>query len=490
MCWMGVVDAIRRYGCTQLQSSGEPLIAVPSDEWLLRRARSSRHPFGGCPVSTSADVWHDPIAVRSTHESAVVVAVRVRRRWSGDPRVVVDVVVAVVVAVLSVVDVAAANDASRGQRPADALAYALVITASLNLFWRRRAPIAVLAYVTAAVAAMYLRDYGAFLSVLGLPALYAVAAHEDHRRRAWLAMVASCFVLLAAASVSLLDTDDGFDFLTALSMITFLAAAIVAGVIIRNRERIFVDTERRAAAAEADRLAAAERAVASERSRIAREMHDVVAHSMSVISVQAAAGREIVHADPDKAANVFATIEAVGRESLAELRRMLGVLRDTGNHGAALSPQPGIADITAVVAQSSASGVPTELVTEGDQRALAPGIELAVYRVVQEALTNVLKHAGPSTSAAVHIAYATNELTVEVTDDGRGAATELSGRGAGHGLIGMRERVEIYGGTFSAGPRANGGFGVSAVLPIVPSDATDVPASGQPVGGREEAGTR
>ena len=199
-------------------------------------------------------------------------------------------------------------------------------------------------------------------------------------------------------------------------------------MIIRNRERIFVDTERRATAAEADRLAAAERAVASERSRIAREMHDVVAHSMSVISVQAAAGREIVHADPDKAAKVFATIEAVGRESLAELRRMLGVLRDTGDHGAALSPQPGIADITAVVAQSSASGVPTELVIEGDQRALAPGIELAVYRVVQEALTNVLKHAGPSTSAAVHIAYGTNELTVEVTDDGRGAATELSGR--------------------------------------------------------------
>ena len=148
-------------------------------------------------------------------------------------------------------------------------------------------------------------------------------------------------------------------------MIAFLAAAIAAGVIIRNRERIFVDTERRAAAAEADRLAEAERAVASERSRIAREMHDVVAHSMSVIAVQAAAGREIVHANPDKAAEVFATIEAVGRESLAELRRMLGVLRDTGDDGASLSPQPGIADIAAAVAQSSASGVATELVIEG-----------------------------------------------------------------------------------------------------------------------------
>lgn len=411
-----------------------------------------------------------------------------RRRWSGDPRVVVDVIVAVVVSVLSVLDVAAATD--RGQRPADALAYALVITGSLNLFWRRRAPVAVLAYVTGVLVVIYLRDYEAFLSVLGLPALYAVATHEDHRRRAWWAMVASSVVLLLAASVSVLDTDDGFDYFTALSMIAFLSAAITAGVVIRNRERIFVDTERRAAAAEADRLAAAERAVASERSRIAREMHDVVAHSMSVIAVQAAAGREILHVDPDRAAEVFATIEAVGRESLAELRRMLGVLRDTGDRGAALSPQPGIADITAVVAQSSASGVAAEFVIEGHQRALAPGIELAVYRVTQEALTNVLKHAGPSTSAAVRIAYGTNDLTVEVIDDGRGAATALSGGGAGHGLIGMQERVEIYGGTFSAGPGAGGGYGVRAVLPIVPSDATDVPAVGQAAGGREEAGTR
>ena len=223
----------------------------------------------------------------------------------------------------------------------------------------------------------------------------------------------SCVLLLVAASVSLLDTDDGFDALTLVSMIAFLGGAVTAGVVIRNRERIFVDTERRATAAEADRLAAAERAVASERSRIAREMHDVVAHSMSVISVQAAAGREIVHADPDKAAKVFATIEAVGRESLAELRRMLGVLRDSGEHGVALSPQPGIADVTALVAQSPASGVATELVVEGHQRALPPGIELAVYRVVQEALTNVLKHAGPS-----HVGRRAHRLWSERTDVG------------------------------------------------------------------------
>jgi signal transduction histidine kinase len=410
------------------------------------------------------------------------------RHRSPDPRVAVDAVVALVVGALAVLDVAASAD--RGQRPADALAYALVVTGSLNLFWRRRAPVAVLAYVTGVLVVMYLREYGAFLSVLGLPALYAVAAHEDHRRRAWAAMVTSGVVLMLAASVSLLDTDDGFDYFTASSMLAFLAAAITAGVVIRNRERIFVDTERRAAAAEADRLAAAERAVTSERSRIAREMHDVVAHSMSVISVQAAAGREIVHADPDRAAEVFATIEAVGRESLAELRRMLGVLRDTGDRDAALSPQPGIADLSALAAQSSASGVATELMIEGHQRDLAPGVELAVYRVVQEALTNVLKHAGPTTSAAVRIAYGIDDLAVEIIDDGRGANVARSPGGAGQGLIGMRERVEIYGGTFSAGPSAGGGYEVRAVLPIVAGEATGVPARGRPMGGREEAGAR
>ena len=213
---------------------------------------------------------------------------------------------------------------------------------------------------------------------------------------------------MLAASVSVLDTADGFAYLTALSVAAFLIGAIAAGVIIRNRERIFVDTERRAAAAEADRVAEAERAVVRERSRIAREMHDVVAHSMSVVAVQAAAGREIVHADPDKAAEVFARIEAVGRESLTELRRMLGVLRDAGDEAASLSPQPGIADIAAAVAESSATGVATELVIEGHQRPLAPGVELTAFRIVQEALTNVRKHGGRSASATVRISYETD----------------------------------------------------------------------------------
>ncbi|MGD9701162.1 MAG: sensor histidine kinase [Acidimicrobiia bacterium] len=398
----------------------------------------------------------------------------VTRRWAPDPRVLVDLVVAAVVAVLSVLDVASASaEGMPGERPADAVAYALVVAGSVTLVWRRRAPIAVLAVVTAVVATFWLRDHGAFLSVLGLSAFFAVAAHAEHRRRAWWALGLAWVAMMVAASVSLLDTADGFGYLTAFSVAAFLIGAIAAGVIVRNRERIFVDTERRAAAAEADRVAEAERAVVRERSRIAREMHDVVAHSMSVVAVQAAAGREIVHIDPDKAAEVFARIEAVGRESLTELRRMLGVLRDAGDEAASLTPQPGIAEIAAAVAQSSATGVATELIVEGRQRALAPGIELTAFRIVQEALTNVRKHAGRSASATVRISYETDDLVVEVIDDGCGAATSLSGVGTGNGLIGMRERVEIYGGEFTSGPRRGGGYVVRATLPVVSTGNAD-----------------
>jgi signal transduction histidine kinase len=149
---------------------------------------------------------------------------------------------------------------------------------------------------------------------------------------------------------------------------------------------------------------------------------------------------------------------------------MLGVLRDADDGGASLSPQPGIADIAAAVEQSSASGVATSLVVDGQRRELPPGIELAAYRIVQEALTNVRKHAGRTVAATVHIRFEPSALVVEVTDDGRGAATSLAGSGSGHGLIGMRERVEIYGGELSSGPRHGGGYAVRAVLPIVNGD--------------------
>ena len=354
---------------------------------------------------------------------------------------------------------------------ADTFAYVTIVIAAASLIVRRHMPITVLVIVTTTLATFYLRDGGDFLSLLGLAPFYAVAAHSTQRRRAWVAMLVAGPAIFAAASVSVLDRPDGYDVNSAASMSSFIVGVSAFGLIIRNRQRIFADSEERAAAAEADRHAGAQRAVSEERSRIAREMHDVVAHGMSVIAVQAAAAQEIVHTDPDKATEVMGHIENVGRESLNELRRMLGVLRQGDDDTAAsLTPQPSLADVGAAVAQSTSAGVDTTLVVIGGARELAPGIGLTAFRIVQEALTNVLKHAGSNASATVTISYGRSSVTIEIVDDGRGAVSSLSQAGGGNGLIGMRERVDIYGGELSAGPRTGGGYAVRAVLPTDDSE--------------------
>lgn len=385
--------------------------------------------------------------------------------WTTDRRMFVDVVFAVLMGVLSAAD-AAGVDPLPGHQPADLFAYTLIGIAAVSLIWRRRAPITVLTIVSAIMLTYWSRDHGSFLALLGLPALYSVAMHSSDRRRAWASIGIACAVLLVGAGVTVLDVPGAYQYFNAVSMAAYLVGAVAAGIVMRNRSKIFVDTQRRAEMAEADRVAEAQRAVVTERQRIAREMHDVVAHGMSVIAVQAAAGREIVHSDPDRTAKVLEHIEDVGRESLVELRRMLGVLRHTDDQESSRSPQPGIADIAGAVEHSSMSGTPTELIIDGHERPLAAGVELAAFRIVQEALTNVRKHAGQSASATVRMSYADDTVAIEIVDDGRGAVSSLNGSGGGNGLIGIRERVEIYGGEFSSGPRTGGGYSVTAELPI------------------------
>jgi len=369
----------------------------------------------------------------------------------------------VFVAALAVGDVASV-DPKVGERSVDLVAYGLVTAGSVSLYWSRRAPVIVLGFVGAILVTFWMRDYGSFVAILGVSPLYAVAAHERDRRLAWIALVVTTGVMLGAASESILDTPDGFDYLNAAAMIIYMAAAVAAGVAVR----VYMDTQRRADEAEADRAVATARAVASERVRIAREMHDVVAHGMSVIAVQAAAAQEIAHKDPDKTVEVLSNIETAGREALTEMRRMLGVLRDSDDEDSALAPQPRLSDVSGAVAQSVEAGLPTHLVIDGQTRDLPPGVELAGFRIVQESLTNVRKHAGSAASATVRLEYDADSITIDVTDDGRG---DLSGSASaelaeGNGLIGMRERVEIYGGEFQAGPRRGGGYAVHAVLPV------------------------
>ncbi len=202
------------------------------------------------------------------------------------------------------------------------------------------------------------------------------------------------------------------------------------------------------------------RAVAEERLRIAQELHDVVAHSMGVIAVQAGVGAHVIDQDPAEAKRSLDAISATSRSTLTEIRRLLGVLRDDG--AAAYQPAPGLADLDRLVADLGDAGLPVSVCVEGSSADVPPGVDLTAYRIVQEALTNVLKHAGPA-QAVVTVTYEPDAVRLRITDDGRGVngtATE-----GGHGLVGMRERVGVYGGSLSAGPRTGGGFAVVAELP-------------------------
>ena len=211
---------------------------------------------------------------------------------------------------------------------------------------------------------------------------------------------------------------------------------------------------------EAARTAAAQRAVAEERARIARELHDVIAHSVSVMTVQAGAVRRLLQPGQERERLALEAIESTGREALTEMRRLVGLLRRQGTVPD-FSPQPSMRAVDVLVGTIREAGLPAELAVEGEPRELAPGVDLAAYRVIQEALTNALKYAGPA-RAWVTVRWREDEIEVEIANDG---SSEAAGDGTGHGLIGLRERVALVGGTIESGPRAGGGFVVTARLP-------------------------
>jgi signal transduction histidine kinase len=207
----------------------------------------------------------------------------------------------------------------------------------------------------------------------------------------------------------------------------------------------------------------ARRAIAEERARIARELHDVVAHSVSVMTVQTSAVRRLLTPEQEKERHALLTVEQTGREALAEMRRLVGVLRSDDHEAPALAPQPGLAEVGTLVAHAKETGLQVDLQIEGQPVRLPAGIDLTAYRLVQEGLTNAIKHASAE-HAEVCVRYASGHVEVEVVDDGRG----VNGRSSsgGHGLLGMRERVSIYRGDLDVGPRAEGGFRLRARLPV------------------------
>jgi signal transduction histidine kinase len=238
----------------------------------------------------------------------------------------------------------------------------------------------------------------------------------------------------------------------------FVAVAIVAMALVHV---VVGDRDRRVRLAERERDVAAREAVVDERARIARELHDAIAHNVSMMVVQAGAERRVLEEAQGSTHEVLETIERIGRGALTEMRRLVGMLRSDA--GDPLAPQPGLDDLPLLVNQVRDAGLAVDLRVEGERRELPVGIELSAYRIVQEALTNALKHAGDA-RAAVNVRYGPESLELEIVDDGTGAAAPVAS--GGHGLVGMRERVALYGGRFDAGRRAGGGFAVRVLLPI------------------------
>ena len=226
------------------------------------------------------------------------------------------------------------------------------------------------------------------------------------------------------------------------------------------RERAYRETAERI---DAGRELHAHEAAYGERARIARELHDVIAHSVSVMVIQAGAARTVMDAEPERAEASLRSVERAGREALAEMRRLLGVL-DGQKDPRALAPQPGLADIQALLVLTRASGLMADLLVDGEPAVLPPALDLCAYRIVQEALTNAIKHAAPA-SAEVRVRWGEDALELEISDDGRGAGA-VNGASGGHGIAGMRERAALHGGSVDAGPGPEGGFTVHAHLPL------------------------
>ncbi|WNV76621.1 histidine kinase [Geodermatophilus sp. DSM 44513] len=332
---------------------------------------------------------------------------------------------------------------------------ALSVAAISALALRRRYPLAVLCWV---VAGMMVVSPESQLSIFGATVVAAFTAGvELTPPRSWIALGVATLPFFAFYA---LLPEGGVSDYVAVSLL--YGGPWAVGRIIRDRTARAVEAAARAERAEVEREQAAARAVADERARIARELHDVVSHSISVITVQTQAVRRRLATDHQREADDLRAVEATARQAMAEMRRLFGILRADGERPS-LAPQPGLDQLDRLVADTRAAGVTVALTVEGEPVPLPPGLDLAAYRVVQEALTNVRRHA-PGGRVGVRLAYGGGGLEVQV-ENGPGAGPAGPG-GGGLGLVGMRERVVLYGGSLEAGPQPGGGFAVHARLPF------------------------
>jgi signal transduction histidine kinase len=349
--------------------------------------------------------------------------------------------------------------AREGARPSLLLAVAAVGGVGLSL--RRRSPL--VGFLLAAASILGITQIAPgfdndslALVVTFFVSLYSLGRHTSGMER-WLGAAGVLafivtFLLSETGNGSIDSGDVGF-------ATFFVGTPWAAGLVIRlrrEREHILSAENRRLELEQEERARAA---VAAERARIARELHDVVSHAIAVTVLQARGGKKMIGIDDDEARRALEAIEHTNTQALSDMRRLLSLLRDTED-GAPLGPQPSLGHLESLVEQVRSSGVPVELMVSGHHDAVPPGVDLSAYRIIQEALTNTLKHGGPGAQARVEVVYGDDGLEISVVDDGRSGVN-----GRGHGLVGIRERVAVVGGDVDAGPVESGGFAVRARLP-------------------------
>ena len=389
--------------------------------------------------------------------------------WLRGNPFLADIILAVMITIPACGGLISADNSTETVKDWDAFAVVLAIGGHAPVAFRRLQPTLTLLAITGFTFVFWVADYDTNFGGAGiLIALYSVAAHEPNRAKGWLVNGTVWVAALLLSVVGAIVDGDDLGFGEILAFMTIFGIAVVLGDNVRNRRLNMEQLEERAERAEAMRALEATQAATDERNRIARELHDVVAHSLSVMVVQASAAQRVFDSNPEDARKAIGQVETTGRDSLAEIRRIVDVLRHDDDK-ADYVPQPGISDLPALAESFREAGLQVSLDASTPEKPLSPGVDLTIYRIVQEGLTNTFKHAGPArATVSVVVDHDAQVVRIDIADDGRGAIAHDSG---GHGLVGMQERVDLFAGELRAGPRTGGGYRVTASLPLATAGA-------------------
>ncbi|MGW7008159.1 sensor histidine kinase [Streptomyces sp. NPDC054933] len=441
---------------------------------MTRRSTTPGEPLRREPAAPELEapeldaVWGHPLARRILRTAQRL------RRAVGEHPLLLDTLLALALLTSGLVNVASPDTAAAASVAPAPVAVAVAVQ-TLPLVWRRRAPLAVFAAVLLGSVVQWSLGVNMRSTLSLMIALYTLARYDHPRRLPWAASGTAAGISLAAFRVKPFNIQPWTSLFLLASAVT---AAIALGLAVRVRQAQLRALADRAARLETEREQRAQLATLAERTRISREMHDIVGHNLAVIVGLADGGAALAATDPARSAEALRIIAGTGRQALSELRRTLGALREQPDDQSApavaaeLNPQPGIADLPVLLERIRAAGPRITYRTAGELAALAPGVQLAVYRIVQEALTNSLKHAGAAATVTVTLRATAAEVELRVQDSGRPdiapTGGNRSGNGNGQGLVGIRERAALAGGVAEAGPSGTGGWLVHAVLPLAP----------------------